>query len=122
MWSLINTAFPGSRTFRSYFFLMALALCLTEASSAQMEAPHPPATVVAGTDFSISTAGSGKAIFYFVGPSFSKQQHIDLGREIYIKGDEVSSAGRYLAVLCSETCAGKSFYVTPAKPASLAFL
>jgi len=87
-----------------------------------MEAPHPPATVVAGTDFSIPTAGSGKAVFYFVGPSYSKQQHIDLGQEIHIKGDEVSSAGRYLAVLCSETCANTPFYVAPAKPASLAFL
>jgi hypothetical protein len=87
-----------------------------------MEGPHPPATVVAGTDFSIATAGSGKAMFYFVGPSYSKQQHINLGQEIAIKGDEVSSAGRYLAVLCSETCASAPFYVTPAKPASLAFL
>jgi hypothetical protein len=78
--------------------------------------------VVAGTDFSIATAGSGKVMFYFVGPNYSKQQRIDLGQEIPIRGDEVSSAGRYLAVLCSETCASAPFYVTPAKPASLAFL
>jgi hypothetical protein len=61
-------------------------------------------------------------MFYFVGPSYSKKQQIDLGQEIHMKGDEASSAGRYLAILCSETCQSTPFYVTTANPAGLAFL
>ncbi|HWX54574.1 MAG TPA: hypothetical protein VN176_08265 [Verrucomicrobiae bacterium] len=118
----MNTASPGSSTFRTLLLLLGLVACLTQASPAQGEGPRPPAVVVAGTDFSVSTPGSGKATFYLVGPSHSSKQQIDLGQGIYIKGDEVLSAGRYLVVLCAQTCQSAAFYVTPAGPASLTFL
>jgi hypothetical protein len=122
MWSLINTALPSSRVLRTLFLLGGLLVCLTKASPAQVETPRVPATVVAGFDFSILTPGSGKATFYLVGPSHSSKQQIVLGQGVYIKGDEATSAGRYIAVVCTETCQGASFFVTPADPASLTFL
>jgi len=122
MWSLINTVLPGSRAFQARFLLLGLALCVRQASLAQTAAPRPPDAVVAGTDFSISTTGSGKATFYLVGPSHSSKQQIERGQDMHINGDEAASAGRYLAILCSDTCQSASFYVTPDDRASLAFL
>ncbi len=104
------------------FLVLGLAVCLTKASPAQVEVPRVPATVVAGSDFSIFTPGSGKAAFYLVGPGHSSKQEIALGRDIHIKGDEATSAGRYLAVVCTQTCQSASFYVTPTDPAALTFL
>src|SRR5438105_3664545 len=101
MWWLTNTASPSSKALRTLFLCVGLVACLAEASAGQVESPRPPASVVAGTDFSITTAGSGKAIFYLVGPSYSQKQQIDLGQEIHIKADDASAAGRYLAILCS---------------------
>ena len=46
------------------FLVLGLVVCLTKASPAQVEVPRVPATVVAGSDFSIFTPGSGKAAFY----------------------------------------------------------
>ena len=107
---------------RTLFPLFGLAVCLTKASLAQVEVPRAPTTVVAGSSFSVFTPGSGKATFYLVGPGHSSKQQIALGQDVHIKSDETASAGRYLAVVCTETCQSASFYVTPADPAALTFL
>jgi hypothetical protein len=78
--------------------------------------------VVAGSSFSIPTAGSGKAAFYLVGPALSAKQSVELGQAIQISADDVQSAGQYLAILCADTCQQAKFFVTPSEPASVAFL
>jgi hypothetical protein len=81
-----------------------------------------PSAATAGEAVTISTTGSGKATFYLVGPGVSNKSDVSLGNEISLRGQDLRDAGQYFAILCSDSCHGASFYVTPAKPASLAFL
>lgn len=81
-----------------------------------------PTSATAGEDASIPTTGSGKATFYLVGPGTSRKSDVNLGEEIHLKGQDLRSAGSYLAVVCSSSCTSASFYVTAAKPAKLTFL
>lgn len=81
-----------------------------------------PSAVTAGEGAAISTTGSGKATFYLVGPGVSNKSDVTLGNEISLRGLDLRDAGQYFAILCSDSCRSASFYVTPAKPANLAFL
>ncbi len=81
-----------------------------------------PASVTAGDDASISTTGSGKATFYLLGPGASRKSDVNLGEEIRLPGKDVQHAGEYVAVLCSSTCDSATFYVSAAKPMTLAFV
>jgi hypothetical protein len=81
-----------------------------------------PASVTAGDETSITTTGSGTATFYLVGPGVSRKNEVPLGQPITLSANDLKNAGDYLAVLCSGTCQKASFYVMPAKAASLAFL
>jgi hypothetical protein len=83
---------------------------------------HVPDSAVAGEEASISTQGSGKAIFYLVGPGVSRRNDVTLGQEVPLAPEDLRNAGDYLAILCSGTCHSASFYVGAAKPASLTFL
>lgn len=78
-----------------------------------------PAAVSAGDEADISTAGSGKATFYLIGPGVSRKSEANLGESIHL---QARTAGNYLAILCSSTCRSAGFYVSAAKPASLTFL
>lgn len=102
--------------------VLGVVICLPTASPAQVKGLRVTPTVVAKSEVSVFTAGKGKATLYLIGPSHSSKQEIELGREVRIKGDEVSSAGRYLAVLCSQSCRSESFYVIPARAAGLSLL
>jgi hypothetical protein len=81
-----------------------------------------PAAVSAGDEADISTAGSGKAIFYLIGPGVSRKGEINLGEGIHLQAQETRNAGNYLAIVCSSTCRSAGFYVSAAKPASITFL
>ncbi|HZZ16752.1 MAG TPA: hypothetical protein VFE08_12395, partial [Candidatus Sulfotelmatobacter sp.] len=81
-----------------------------------------PASVVAGEDTAIPTAGSGKATFYLVGPGVSRKSDVSLGEEIRLQGKELQNAGAYFVLVCSDICHSGTLYVTAAKPASFAFL
>ncbi|MGA7399435.1 MAG: hypothetical protein WBW38_05405 [Candidatus Sulfotelmatobacter sp.] len=83
---------------------------------------HVPDSAVAGAEASISTTGSGKAIFYLVGPGVSRKSDIVLGEEVQLAPLDLRNAGDYLAILCSGTCHSERFYVSASKPASLTFL
>ncbi|MFY9907591.1 MAG: hypothetical protein WBX02_16400 [Terriglobales bacterium] len=95
-------------------------VCANEICAAQDL--RAPSSVTAGEASAISTTGSGKATFYFVGPGVANKSEISLGNEIPLRAQDLRDAGEYLAILCSDSCRSASFYVTPAKPASLAFL
>lgn len=82
-----------------------------------------PATVQAGSDFSVSTGGSGSGMLYLIGPGHVSKRTIQLGRELTVGPDETRSAGSYLLIACSaENCATRNVEVTPASADSLVFL
>jgi hypothetical protein len=82
-----------------------------------------PAQVTAGTAFTIPASGSGDATFYLVGPSSVVKRTVKLGMGIRVAGEEVQSAGRYVAMACNgDGCTSSSFYVIAADPAKVSFL
>ena len=81
-----------------------------------------PGPVTAGDDVAVTTTGSGKATFYLIGPGVSRKSDVNLGEEIRLQGQDLRNAGDYLALVCSGSCQAGTFYVVPAKPASIAFL
>jgi hypothetical protein len=109
MWLLINTVSARARAAGTLSLVLGVVICLPTISPAQVEGLRVVPTVVAKSEFSVLTAGRGKATFYLIGPSHSSKQEIELGQEVRIKGDEASSAGRYVAILCSPNCRSESF-------------
>jgi hypothetical protein len=83
---------------------------------------HVPASASAGEETTISTTGSGKATFYLVGPGASRKNDVSLGEDIHLTAQELKTAGRYVAILCSDTCHSSIFYVSAGTPASLSFI
>ncbi|MGB7603716.1 MAG: hypothetical protein WBM24_25685 [Candidatus Sulfotelmatobacter sp.] len=81
-----------------------------------------PASVSAGEEATISTTGSGKATFYLVGPGTSRKNDLSLGEDIHLSSLDLQTAGRYLAILCADTCHSSAFFVNAGKPASLSFI
>jgi hypothetical protein len=101
---------------------ISAAVCLAACSLASAQDLRVPVSVAAGDDTTIPTTGNGKATFYLIGPGVSRKSDMSLGEEIQLKGPELRNAGDYLVLVCSDTCHSGTFYVTAAKPASLAFL
>ena len=100
--------------------LVALVILAALAKAADLQ---PPAQVTAGSSFSIPSSGSGDATFYLVGPRRVVKRQIKLGQEIAVDGDDVQSAGRYLAIACaSHNCSSAAFYVVAGEPDRLSFL
>ena len=79
-----------------------------------------PANIVAGSSFSIAVNGDGDATFYLFGPGAAAKRSVHPGSAIEVTAEEVRASGRYLAVLCGDTCRSTAFYVAPAEPASIA--
>jgi hypothetical protein len=105
-------------------FFLAAASCLLAACPCLCAAQdlRVPTSASAGEEQSISTTGSGKATFYLVGPGVSLRNEVTLGEEIHLHAQDLKKAGNYLALVCSGECHSGTFYVTAAKPASVAFL
>jgi hypothetical protein len=98
---------------------LLLAACSLVCSAQEFRIPDSP---MAGEEISIATEGSGKATFYLSGPGVSHKSDVNLGEEVHLSGKELRNAGAYLAVVCLSNCVSKNFYVSAAKPFSLAFL
>jgi hypothetical protein len=96
--------------------MLALACPL---AAQELTVPH---SIAAGSNTTISTTGSGTANFYLVGPGVAAKKQVTLGNEIHLAPDQLRYAGEYAAILCSGPCNSARFFVTAAKPASLAFL
>ena len=120
-WS-ISSAWASRRLSGPISAGLIAIVCPALVCRAQVEGLRPPASVVAGRETSISTTGRGKATFYLAGPSTSTKREVSLGEDIRLPPAEVQSAGRYVAVICSEACQSAAFYVTAAKPSTLSFL
>jgi hypothetical protein len=81
-----------------------------------------PSSITAGEGMRIATTGSGKATFYLSGPGASRKTDVELGKEIELLPQDLRSAGRYEAILCSDHCRSAIFFVTASKPTSIALL
>jgi hypothetical protein len=92
------------------------------ANEAPAQELRAPASAAAGQELAVSTAGSGSATFYLVGPGVAEKQTVALGEDIKISGHDLRNAGEYSAILCSDACRNTSFFVTPAEPSNLIFL
>jgi hypothetical protein len=110
-----------SRT-RSFPVFLRTALLLALASPLAAQELSVPHSVAAGADTTISTAGSGKANFYLVGPGTATMKEVTLGEDVHLAPDDLRYAGEYVAIVCSSTCNSAGFFVTAAAPANLAFL
>ena len=106
-------------------FALAAWLALWAAMLAAQSAPLAmPGSVTAGSAFSISTSGSGQAVFYLVGPEQALRRDLQLGDTISIAAGELHNAGHYTALLVGPSSAqAADFDVTAApEPATLSFL
>ena len=101
---------------------MAGVFVLAIAAVAQDAQLRVPSKAVAGQAASIATTGSGPATFYLSGPSISLKREVQLGADVELTPKESQNAGRYVAVICANTCSSAGFFVAPAQPATLIFL
>jgi len=81
-----------------------------------------PQQATAGNPISVATNGSGSATFYLFGPGIAVKQDVHLGQSIDVRGEDVTVAGQYTAVLCGDTCHSAHFFVAAGDPASMSFL
>jgi len=82
----------------------------------------PPQQATAGNPLSIPTNGSGSATFYLFGPGSAVKQDVRLGQSVDVRGEDVTAAGGYTAVICSDTWHSAHFFVAAGPPASMSFL
>ncbi|HTW49041.1 MAG TPA: hypothetical protein VMD92_13905 [Acidobacteriaceae bacterium] len=102
----------------------AFFLLLSPAALAQSSNMSVPATVTAGSAFSISTSGSGPAVLYIVGPDAAIRRSVQLGNPVAFAASDLSDAGHYVATLVANGSVDSSqFDVMPAaKPETLSFI
>ena len=83
-----------------------------------------PATIIAGSAFSIPTSGTGKAALYIVGPGQALRVDVQLGQPALVAAGELYSAGHYLVILAdpSATSTGEFDLLPEQKPETLGFL
>jgi hypothetical protein len=99
---------------------LAIAAHLT---FAQGPGISPPKTVKAGSTFSIQVTGTGKATLYIIGPGQVMRRDVQLGETVSFSAGSLYNAGRYLAILATESSTqNSSFDVVPAsKPVDMSF-
>jgi hypothetical protein len=102
--------------------LIAVA-CWLVPDSARAAELHVPENAIAGQPVSIAVSGEGDAVFYLVGPGQVIKRNVKLGNDVQIKGEELRTAGRWIAIVRSGgSPQSKVFWVKPAQPENLSFL
>jgi hypothetical protein len=102
--------------------VLAIAACWFASAQANAAELRIPQTAVAGQALSIGTSGSGDGTFYLVGPGATLKRKIRLGEDVQVKGEELRSAGRWVAIVRGGGGPqSQVFYVKPDKPAILNF-
>ena len=112
------TRFHPALALRLFGPILLLSMLCLLASAGELRVP---AAIEAGQAFSIPTEGSGQATFFLIGPDHAAKRTVALGSEIQIQAEELNAAGRYQAILCSQTCQSSAFEVKAAQPARLSF-
>jgi hypothetical protein len=98
---------------------LAIALSWFAEDCARAAELHVPQNAVAGQPLSIGTNGSGT--LYLVGPGQVIKKEFKSGN-VEIKGEELRSAGRWIAVIRGGGQQSQVFWVKPGKPGKLNFL
>src|SRR5258708_17239016 len=107
---------------RALTFLI-IAACWFAADCARADELRMPENAVAGHPMSIGTSGSGSASLFLVGPGQVVKHEVRLGNDAQIKGEELRSAGRWIAILRSGSGSqSQTFWLKPAQPEELSFL
>ena len=97
--------------------------CWLAADWARAAEVRVPQNAVAGQPLNVATIGSGEATLYLVGPGQVIKRSVRLGDQVQIKGEELRSAGRWLAIIRGGSSAqSQVFWVQPGKPENLNFL
>ena len=99
---------------------LVIALCWFAADCARAAELHLPQNAVVGQPLSIGTGGSGT--LYLVGPGQVIKKEFKSGGNVEIKGEELRSAGRWIAVIRGDSNQSQVFWVKPGKPGKLNFL
>lgn len=109
---------------RKLVLYAALALtCWFAADSARGAELKMPADATAGQPLTIATSGQGDATLYLIGPGQVIKRSIKLGSGVQIKGAELRSAGRWIAIVQSGSSPqSQVFWVKPAQAENLSFL
>jgi len=102
--------------------LLLSCACLTATAAAQSDEIRVPDDAVAGAATLISVNGSGSATFYLIGPNTSLKRNVKFGKQIQLTAHDTQAAGRYLVIVCADTCRSAGFLVHPAKVSSMTFL
>ena len=98
---------------------LIVALCWFAEYCARAAELHVPQNAVAGQPLSIGTSGSGT--LYLIGPGQVIKKEFKSG-SVEIKGEELRSAGRWIAVVRGDGNQSQVFWVKPGKPGKLNFL
>jgi hypothetical protein len=99
---------------------IVIAVCWFAADCARAAELHVPQNAVAGQPLSIGTSGSGT--LYLIGPGQVIKRDFKSGANVEIKGEELRSAGRWIAALSGGPNQSQVFWVQPGKPGKLNFL
>ena len=102
------------------FVGLAVALCWFAADCARAAELHLPQNAVAGQPLSIGTGGSGT--MYLIGPGQVIKRDFKSGGNVEIKGEDLRSAGRWIAIVRGAGNQSQVFWVKPGKPAKLNFI
>jgi hypothetical protein len=98
---------------------LVIALCWFAADCARAAELHVPQNAVAGQPLNISASGSGT--LYLIGPGQVIKKEFKSGR-VEIKGEELRSAGRWIAAVRGDGNSSQVFWVKPGKAGKLNFL
>lgn len=99
---------------------IVIALCWFAEDCARAAELHVPQNAVAGQPLSIVTSGSGT--LYLIGPGQVIKRDFKSGGTVEIKGEELRSAGRWIAAIRGDSNLSQVFWVKPGKPGKLNFL
>jgi hypothetical protein len=99
---------------------LVIALCWFAEDCAHAAELHVPQNAVAGQPLSIGISGSGT--LYLVGPGQVIKKEFKSGGSVEIKGEELRSAGRWIAAIRGDANQSQVFWVKPGKPGKLNFL
>jgi hypothetical protein len=101
------------------FVSLVIAVCWFAADCARAAELNLPKEAVAGQPLTIGTSGSGT--LYLIGPGEVIKREFKSG-SVEIKGEELRSAGRWIAAVHGDTSQSQVFWVKPGKPENLNFL
>jgi len=104
---------------KAIYIGLVIALCWFAADCARAAELRVPQNAVAGQPLSIGTSGSGT--LYLVGPGQVIKKEFKSG-SVEIKGEELRSAGRWIAAIRGDSNQSQVFWVKPGKPGKLNFL